>query len=658
MEPPYASRSNAADIPVAGFKTTLLWPLTLDLTEAAASSAVDREQFVQRQAALLLNTGWTHVQDQLNHLGSGDIAGSYAELTYFHEFIQHFLFARHESQLQPATGMQAGQEHLLGKNLALPAISLFQRQDQTSLDIILQRDKETFIWFPMDVSRLNIYLLPLGVAVMALEVELSPGSQVLTGCTLDRFFPERPRRCSDEWQPRQVTLADVQRFNDQFRRAHAPFVERGEQDGLIAPPGHLPRLVIWHGTTSNRRFDVNKGDTAPATVAHGLRSRPPGSRAVPPLLHFSWLLGEGGKGWRIGPRDDVEPSWSHLADDRLPILSTVILPDCNQPDCGNYARISDGDWARLCFVDPPGNDAYPYSRAFIERDWANHVYDRFHFGEGESTDQPSRYLISGYSLIAVGYGSYFREHIAKHMRRHYFQLMLLAQIERAVLLAVSGRISLAVARYESARASGESEADIALETGLQQVEHDFLQYVHRFRFTGVSDQVQPTEIYAQLRERMRLPELYADIKDELTTATAFLALRSQQREAESAARLSIIATFGVILGLAFSFLGMNILAEPGVLSLFGLGEVKGEGTEGLQGSARVLRALAVFFGVIALSSTVGLGLAEITGSPRRGQDRLRRKLRGALSWMALGGSALALTLWGVSSLVAGSCQCP
>jgi len=303
--------------------------------------------------------------------------------------------------------------------------------------------------------------------------------------------------------------------------------------------------LLWKGAGEaqgpRKLFETDKGDTAPGIVADGLSSDKGPPRAVPPFAHFSWLLRstDGSKGWTIGPRNALGAAWSHMADDRLPILSSVMLAMKDSRGRSPYATISDGDWARLCFVDPPGNDAYPYARKFIERDWPGHVYDRFHYGPKESTDAPVRYLVTSYSLIAVGSDEFFfREHIhANHMRRHYFQLMLLAQIERAVMLALSARITHAITEYDSIRAAKErSDAETRLEVALQQVEHDFLQYVHRFRFTGVSDQVQPTELFDQLRQRMRLPQLYLDIKDELTTATNFLALRSQKRQSAGEAQ--------------------------------------------------------------------------------------------------------------------------
>ena len=62
---------------------------------------------------------------------------------------------------------------------------------------------------------------------------------------------------------------------------------------------------------------------------------------------------------------------------------------------------------------------------------------------------------------------------------------LLAHFELATLLAFSTRISRAVAHYEPRSVSAEE-----FEGWMQAIEDKFLQFVHRFRFTGVSNHLQ------------------------------------------------------------------------------------------------------------------------------------------------------------------------
>jgi hypothetical protein len=89
-----------------------------------------------------------------------------------------------------------------------------------------------------------------------------------------------------------------------------------------------------------------------------------------------------------------------------------------------------------------------------------------------------------------------------------------------------------------------------------------LHYIHRFRFTGVSNQMQPQEMFAQLRNVMRLGEIFDDLKDELTTATNFLSLRSAQRGATSTERIGVVATFATVMGVATGLLTLPYFFTP------------------------------------------------------------------------------------------------
>ena len=120
-----------------------------------------------------------------------------------------------------------------------------------------------------------------------------------------------------------------------------------------------------------------------------------------------------------------------------------------------------------------------------------------------------------------------------HMQRHYYQMFLLQVIDKAVMLGLSSRITQAVEQF------GDRSHEPELADSLQDIERDFLQYVHRFRFTGVSGQLQAGEMYAQLRQVTGLDQLFQDLKAELDLAVSFLSLR----EAE---KLVVLTTTGTL----------------------------------------------------------------------------------------------------------------
>lgn len=139
------------------------------------------------------------------------------------------------------------------------------------------------------------------------------------------------------------------------------------------------------------------------------------------------------------------------------------------------------------------------------------------------------------------------------MRRHYFQMRLLAHFELAALLTFSSRISRAVEVHD-----GNLEG---FEARMEAIEDEFLQFVHRFRFTGISNHVQAQELFDFWRRHLRLNEIFQDLHTEITSGTRYLGNRAIARDTRLTGRLSAIATLGLVFGLAFGFLGMNVLIQ-------------------------------------------------------------------------------------------------
>ena len=167
------------------------------------------------------------------------------------------------------------------------------------------------------------------------------------------------------------------------------------------------------------------------------------------------------------------------------------------------------------------------------------------------------FTASGYAFVAFGSGWFFDNVIAAvHMRRHYFQLGLLAHLELASLLSFSSRISRVVAEYDPVRHSAEW-----FERAMHAIEDEYLQYIHRFHFTGASNHVQARAITALLHKHLRLREVFDDLHLELTSATEYLFNRAASRAATMTERLSLIGLFGVIGSLGIGLLSMTLIAE-------------------------------------------------------------------------------------------------
>ncbi len=219
--------------------------------------------------------------------------------------------------------------------------------------------------------------------------------------------------------------------------------------------------------------------------------------------------------------------------------------------------VSRGDWVRLCNADEAGGDALPYSPSFLASFEKECCYDRYF--PSDVTTSAVRYLFAGYHFAVVGSGGFFEDTAVHHFRRHYFQMALLVNMELASLLVVSSRISDAVGLidqdvsrlWRKARSTGTQEA---FRHNLRQIQRDFLNFVHRYRSTSVSNQIQPSELYGRWRDSLRLDDLFDDVKGELDAAFQFNTGEDQLGLAQAGTRLAGVAALLGSVGLGLTFL--------------------------------------------------------------------------------------------------------
>lgn len=608
---------DATDIAVAQFRQIFVWPLALALggdTESAGRIPEQIDAACRRLAQHEIHGKrvWEEIDDRIEHLttpptpSDGTPPGEqrmkderqyrYSEFVYFHDHLQKILFPPAASQERNAP------------------FRIFRRLDVRK--VALEFNSTTF---GASIDRCNLYLFRTGAAILVLE--LGFGSDVGTG--------------ADVLQTRKMNLADVQTIIDRARRTYAPFFD--DED----PQRVLDRFT-W-STAQGALDDATAPDRLPAALEHVLRHR-----TSPMAAHWRAIVAplqiRGYEDSRLGGA-----VWRHVVDERIPVMSFVSLtgasghsgiapPDVfpGQPHWAtaqmrDLQLVSRGDWVRLCFADEPGTDPLPYAPEFLRKFEIDHCYDRFF--ASHATTSATRYMFGGYHMAVVGAGRDFVDtHILHHFRRHYFQMALIINMEFASMLVTSSRISAAVGALLARRSSGRAQADAAFRRELVDIERDFLELVHQFQFSGLSNQMQPTEMYAIWRRTLRLDDVLGELKHELNAATQFLLSNEQVRQASSAGLLSVIATIGVVLGLAFSALGMNVIFSPALTEW-----LKDPSTSSL---VPVLRE-ALPLGLTLL--LVGLVASCVVWPLVAGlDDRLRRLIRGALLWIAAAGAIAAL----------------
>jgi hypothetical protein len=565
----------AGDIGPVRLRQILAWPLILrpvtmaeDGTSVAAATA--RAIAAIEGFSLPDETGkprkiWREIRDLLDHASPRDPSAqnpnmeaeersrSHAEFVYFHDYVQSVLFRQPAEQGDDAP------------------IRIFTRDDVAKFELRFRSGEEQPL-YAAAVERLNLCVFSSGAVVLVVELVLT-GSQTLQG-------------------QRDLTLAEAQSFIDVARRVYSPF---------FAPygPGKTPaesgfrdrdgRLVLADGGLGLKDAPLHLPDSLDDLLsADGggfiRRADSAGQRSAPVFAAWRGLLAPlqiaGYEAADEPAKGCVGPICRHVIDERIPALTHLSLtgvaglpmtkgnddsPDSRAARRADLYRVSRGDWIRLCYADEAGEDAYPYSPGFHESFEADACYDRF--WPSEATDSASRIMFAGYHVCIVGAGEYFDRHLTAHARRHYFQMMLMCQVELASLLSVSSRISAAVQRSRTLRKaqgqSGGAEQDSreAFQRDMLAIQNDFLEFVHLFRFTGLSNQIQAQEVFTRMRASMRLDALFEDVRAELSTATGYLLGVDAQSQSRAATSLSFIAAIGLVFSIALAFVSMNLFID-------------------------------------------------------------------------------------------------
>lgn len=339
-----------------------------------------------------------------------------------------------------------------------------------------------------------------------------------------------------------LSLAHAQTLIDRLRRAYPPFWFGDRQ------PGYCPTEVEIDGVAYGLG-DLETRGTAEARLRERLRE---------PL--FPWwgailrpLSVEGAGG-------DGPHRMRQVLDERIPVMTTLSLSRGEGSAC-DLEAVSEGDWRRLAFADPAGDDAQPYNPEFLKGSADPAFYDRFAPHAETDRKGATRFLFAGYHFGAVGAGRFFDDLVTQHMRRHYRRMMELCVLEFATLLMLSSRLS---------RAARDRRDERAFRREVIEIERRFLDFTHTAHFTGVSNQLQAREMFVRMRASFGLDALYDDVRQELDSAAQFAlaldqseAAEAANRAAAAAQRLTEVATVAAAVGVATGLAGMNILiGEP------------------------------------------------------------------------------------------------
>jgi hypothetical protein len=472
---------------------------------------------------------------------------AYAQFLYFHPYVRRFLFEKQPPAVEDGSRLQIWTLTGHGKakhRFAYLDVAVPIGQGRISLGSC---PTGTMQLIRFKVERCRLYQFPGAVAqgTLMLEVELSWACSQRLPVGYPEPAPNEPRASTP------LMLADVLDILDMLRRTHPPYFPASSDDpnsALHLGGGRYPIAAAWRDgdqPLSSLDFSSAALESRKLRLQAHVIHRPTASvntQSLPddsPLdAHWADLLGPAFAGNSITQQ---------IEDERMPLMAYVSMPSPH--------LITEADWKRLAFCDYRGNSQYPPHAADFGGDFKpQHCYDR-HF---DPPDWNQRITNTGYAFVMVGPSTprpyqrpnFFDADALIHFRRHYASMGLLAQYNKAALLCLSNRLNEAIeTRPRDGRGS-----DTAYRADVRQVLADLLEFTHRFRFEGVSNQLQACELYEYWVRHLGLKALHQSVMDEARAAHEFIVT---QEEADQTAEVKKLTRYGlwfagtgVLLGLA------------------------------------------------------------------------------------------------------------
>jgi hypothetical protein len=347
----------------------------------------------------------------------------------------------------------------------------------------------------------------------------------------------------------QLSLSQMQLLQDCFRRLYPPYLDQftqGSQQTWFG--GHCPFKVTLEDAQGQMLGEpgVFRGESPAFMQPYQQILSAPGADGLryPLAAHWHHLLapfdctGSAGAGFSI----------EHLGDDRAPILSWLALDD--------IAAVDEGNWVRTCFADAPGQDVLPYAKDFLKDFKQDYCYDRYWYQAGESSCLPSRIMNCGYAFSYVGScrdaGFFMNQQNGAHaiFRHIYVEMALIAHFQKAKLLSFSQRLSEMVERTQSG-------VQLPDQTEVRKFYDDFVEFTQRFWFDEISPQQQGIELFHMWRTKIRLQQLYDEVRQELKDLVDYTELRSAEELNRNVLKFGVLALIVALCSLGAGVFGMN-----------------------------------------------------------------------------------------------------
>lgn len=508
-----ASGRSSTQIKVHHYRQILLLPVLLEFNREGESDEHSAlTPLWSEWRSVLRRGGWEECkflpQTEVRPGPYSDFAEcepTYEEVVYFHAFARDWLYGDGSQDPHERPMIRFRRGDISEMRVRLDADDLHRKEGDAE-------SSHNSVEFAFDVPRVELYLCKPGIAILAVEVVWKQSPDVTALC-----------------------LADVLMLQSRIRELYPPYFT-GEGHFV---PGQCPQKVAWLGPKKTGELDVLVASDFHCGRRHFAEQVAIG--AEPPVsAHWMYLL-EPIKPYR--KRDEEDPRFRQIIDDRLPGLTYVSVDDPR--------LISEGDFDRLTFCETGGDAPYPYSAEFLKQGRDACKYDRYwrqrpdHDSErDDGLKLNTRYLCSGFQFVAIGSESseFFTKVLRDHVRRHYFRLGLIAHFQRAALLKFTDEMSDAIKKLKG-QSPHQELSNPAFRKRIEDLQMTFLKFVSRAWFSEVSNQLQGQEMFRWWSGLLRNQRLFEEVNEMNRTMHAVIT----EHDGRQVSRRNLLVTMVALL---------------------------------------------------------------------------------------------------------------
>ncbi|WP_027340246.1 CorA family divalent cation transporter [Halonatronum saccharophilum] len=211
---------------------------------------------------------------------------------------------------------------------------------------------------------------------------------------------------------------------------------------------------------------------------------------------------------------------------------------------GEYKYLKDDFWHRYTFVD--GGDKSCHHRDMFKDFNRDITYERW-------VDYGSFFGITRYSFVFLGYESDFNNDvILTHIRTMYYQLVVLALVQRASILRFSEEV-FNISELE------EKKNIYNLVDRIRELHKHYIQFINKIYFRDITAQEQGAELYNKLLQAMDTEREIKDLDNEIDELHKYATLIEENERNKRLNWLTIIGALFVIPSFFTGFFGMNIV---------------------------------------------------------------------------------------------------